>query len=387
MLRLAFMFVIGAVVGVGATLVIANLQDADAGPQTAAGAAAPADTPLRTPKVPMEVDPYASDADLAEVLTLAEFDRNWETVGEVAEALREREPSPGVSPGEDDPATPAGPNSLAELEHSYRDRIAEIELSSRDNPATRLVQSGRSAEQITQGLKELFLAPQLTEADRRVRRDAALLLARQPDPLARRILLDALEQTDLVQVAAFALARAGDPDANAILIAILRDDQDPARRALAARALTRTRSLAEGAAAASALAKAARGDVDLGVRTHAIAALAQADLTRSAEARRALVDMLSDPAQPLDVRRAVIATLDAQLALAHRLPTPVVEGLETLASSEHGMLRREVIALLGEAGRARTVELFEGMLPTLGAEDRAAVRAALERLERRIVPE
>ena len=387
MLRQAFVFVIGAVIGVGATLVIANLHDADDAPQTATGAAATAETPLRTPDVPMEVDPYATDVELAEVLTLAEFDRNWETVGEVAKALREREPSAEAVPGEDDPAAPAGPSSLAGLEHSYRDRIAEIELSSRDNPATRLVQSGRSAEQITQGLKELFLAPQLTEADRRVRRDAALLLARQADPLARRILLDALEQTDLFQVAAFALARAGDPDANAILVAILRDDQDPARRALAARALTRTRSLAEGGLVASALAKTARGDVDLGVRTHAIAALAQADLTRSAAARQALVDMLGDPAQPLDVRRAVIATLDAQLALAHRLPASVVDGLETLASSEHGVLRREVIALLGEAGHARTVELFEGMLPTLGTEDRAAVQAALERLERRIVPE
>ncbi|MEZ6184667.1 MAG: HEAT repeat domain-containing protein [Planctomycetota bacterium] len=387
MLKLAFAFLLGGVVGGGLVLGVhvAFYEAPPPAPSSpTSGAVTPAPKPEKQPDAWIRVAPESSDEELAEFLSLAGFDRNWTTVAEVAKALRVR-----AAEAEDEPLVQddAGSGSLAALEHRYRQRIAEIELARRDNPATRLLRSERTQAQITQGLKELLLAPELGPQDRRVRRDAALLLARSEDPLARQILLDALEQPDLFDEAAQALARADDPAADEVLLAILRDDQDPLRRAGACRALARSLSLAEGGAAASALARTAREDLDVAVRTHALASLALADLERSQDARQTLVQLAQDPTEPLSVREASLATLKDQVVLAHRLPEAVLDALELLASTERGPLRLGVLELLGEAGDQGTVEQLEGLLPSVAGEARVAVERALERLRRRVIPE
>ncbi|MCA8923453.1 MAG: hypothetical protein KDD82_16675, partial [Planctomycetes bacterium] len=157
MLKLGFVFLLGGIVG-GAVVLGLGAYEASHegdGAEVNAGAAAPVVKRPR-PRDVAELSPEATDAELAGYLTLAGFDRDWEHVSEVAEILRERAATKPVADDAGEVAAVDSARNLAGLDHDYRERIAEVELAGRDNPATRLVRSQRTPEQITQGLTELL---------------------------------------------------------------------------------------------------------------------------------------------------------------------------------------------------------------------------------------
>ena len=385
--RQLFTFAVGGLVGVFTSIVVLSPWEAQPGAESAVvtpRAARPAAEQLTE----LYLDPAAPDGLLAQNLEQGQFDGDWGRVSAVARALRER----GVQRQTAAAAQPDAPDAAAMvlLDHQYRRRAFQLELASRDNLATRTAASNASLAERERRLLDLLDAPTVRPQDEVVRRDAALLLGRLGTERARAALLRALEdpQPARASLAAEALGRSDDTLAIASLLRILERDPDPTRRARAADALAWTRDLAEGGVAAEGLARTAREDRDVAVRTHAIAALVRADLAGNRALIDALTGLLADEGQPREVRGAVVATLRGHHTIAKSLPDLLVESLEQLVTAaEEAPLRIAAIDALGESSaRPESITVLEGLQVTASGPDvQQAVAEALSALRARAI--
>lgn len=346
--------------------------------------------PLRGPGGPFNLvvlDPDTDDAALADALELALFQHDWGPVAAAARVLKLREQQ-GDGEAGFDALLAAG--SLVALDHEYRRRALLLELRSHDNEATRLLDGDLPPAETERRLTDLFLRPILQPADAVVRRDAALLLARLGGEEGRELLMRALREDpdpETSRIAAQALAQAGDPAATEQLIATLRDDLDPALRARVAEALGANQDLAAGGPVASAMAQVALADLDVGVRSHALATLARADLENSALGRSALIQIASDETEARLLRVAAVAAIRAHHAISRSTPRPLVDLLEGLLQATDPELRLEVIQALEEVGDADTLDRLRlALLSARSQPERAALRDAVQTLELRAVP-
>jgi HEAT repeat protein len=333
------------------------------------------------------LDPDSDDEALADALELALFERDWGPVAATARVLKLRGERAARGGGLEEVLS-AG--SLLALDHEYRRRALLLELRNRDNAATRLLRGDEPAAEVERQLTDLFLAPIIQPSDQVVRRDAALLLARLGGEGSRELLLRAMrEEPDprTSQVAAEALAQAGDPVASELLITTLRDDLDPALRARAAQALGHSRDLVAGGPVATAVARVALDDTDQGVRSHALAALARADLGSSVMARSALIQVATSETELPLLRQAAVAAVRAHHAISKATPPELSQTLEGLLRTHHAGLRLEVIGALEEIGDAETLELLRlELLTARNPAERGALAQAVQTLELRAVP-
>ncbi|MCO5165262.1 MAG: HEAT repeat domain-containing protein [Planctomycetes bacterium] len=358
----AFALVLGGVVGAVGVIVSTDTGE----PREAPGPASPAR--VASPSSVPGLVGLAADLDdeaLARELERAHFERDWGRAAAVATVLRGRPARPAEAPD-----AMAAPPSLVRLDLEYRRATLLRELEGRRNAATRLAEDGWD-DDVERRLAALFAAPPLAPEDDVARADAAHLLARLGGPGARAALVEALEGPDPVRsaLAAVALARADRPAALALLVGALTGDRDDALRARVADALVDAGALLDGAGGAvDALARVALADRDAGVRTHALAALARADLAALPVAREALARLVLDEAEDAPVRHGAVATLRAHHAIARALPPDLVDALLTALDRTTGPLRLEVIAALGEAAPGEA-------LPRLDAAALAATTA------------
>ncbi|MBX3466944.1 MAG: HEAT repeat domain-containing protein [Planctomycetes bacterium] len=346
----AFALFLGGVLGAVGAIVS---TDPGAEPREAPAApVAPAQVAPPSSAVPNLIG-LADDLDdqaLARELERAHFERDWARTAAVATVLRGRSGAPGREAGAPGEAA-AAPPSLVRLDHEYRRATLQRERDARRNAATRLVADGWD-DDVERRLAALFSAAALEPEDEVARVDAAHLLARYGGPGARAALVEALEGPDPArsELAALALARADQPAGLALLVTALTSDRDDALRARVADALVEARALLDDAGGAvGALTRVALADRDPGVRTHALATLARADLADLPAARAALARLVLDEAEDAPVRAGVVATLRAHHAIARALPPDLVDALLTALDRTTGPLRVEVIAALGEA--------------------------------------
>ena len=389
----AFPFILGAVVGGFAGLIIGEGEPEASSPPPSPAAPAPAPPPPSPEPSPLAAD--VDDATLAQALDLARFDGNWKQVTAVARVLRERIPATAAG------ARPAGEGqlggllaldgqgSLLALDQEYRHLLAWLEVRERDNRATRLLQRETDPAELARRLTELFLLPPATPEDEVVLGDAARLLAWTHREEARRALLTALQDPLPLRAeqAAQALAASRDPEAEAALVAALREEREPELRARLARALGQG-DLRPGGPAVDALATAALSDRDPTVRAEALAGLVRADLARSTQARAALIEVTEREAEPEELRLGAVRAILGHYRLARSLPPEVIVSLEGLLERTIPPVRLAVIQALGEAGRAESLALVDNArLKAQTAEERAALEEAVLALRRRTIPE
>lgn len=362
-----FSLILGGVVGAFAVIVSTDPAGGDAGaesqpPHPPAQVAVPSRDPHAAPDGAVTLDPGLDDEALAQELARAHFERDWARAAAVGTVLRERRRA-GPDLVVEATAVAAGP-SLVRLDHEYRRATFERELQLRQNPATRLVrQTGPGDDgDVERRLVTLLQAPLVRLEDAQVRADAAHLLARLRTEGARAALVEALEGPDEATsvLAATALVRADDPAATDVLLGVLESDRDPTLRARVADALADAPALVESSGSLpAALARVASGDRDPGVRTHALATLARADLAAQPGSRAALAQVIGSETDDAVVRQAAVAALRAHHAIARALPADLLDALMGALDRTSGALRLEVIAALGEAAPATAVPRLE----------------------------
>jgi hypothetical protein len=139
-----------------------------------------------------------------------------------------------------------------------------------------------------------------------------------------------------------------------------------------------------GGGPAEALAAAVVTDRDVVVRTTALASLAHVDLEACPDALEALVAVTENDAEELVVRRACVAALREHREFAKSLPVQLVVALEDALPKTSGPLRLDVIAALGEVGRAESVLVLDSVrLNTKAAAEAQEVQRALDALKKR----
>lgn len=374
-----FALILGGVVGAFAVIVAVDDADGPPPPRPPAQVAVASREPQVEPfPGTITLDPSLDDAALARELERAHFERDWARAAAVGAVLRERRPTPGEDAEVEE--TPSAP-SLVRMDHEYRRATFERELALRQNPATRAVReaSPGDGEEAERRLVALLQAPPLRPEDAQVRADAAHLLARLRTDRAREALRAALEgpDADTSALAATALARADDPAATAILLELLESDRDPTLRARVADALVDSRALLDPAGpVVPALARVATSGLDVGVRTHAVATLARADLAEQPAGRAALVRLITTDTEEALVRQAAVAAVRAHHAVARALPPDVLDALLVTLDRSAGELRLEVIAALGEAAPAEALPRLDAS--ALAATDAREARALHE---------
>lgn len=402
----AFALLLGGIIGAFAVIVSTDpLTEAPdpAAPALPTQVAAPTRGTDEAASTAQPLDPGLDDEALAQALEQAQFARDWARVEAVVTVLRSRARTGEVA--SDRPVAPprvfSGP-SLVRLDHEYRRATFERELEVRVNAATRAAmvpQTGSTApiaplpEEVERRealLRALFLAPPVRLEDDLVRSDAAHLLARLKTQAGRRTLVEALEGPDveLSALAAVALARSGDPQAIDGLVALLQSDRDPALRARVADALVHLPDLVgPGSPVTDALARAALDDRELEVRTHALAALARADLGAQPASREVLVQLITDEKHEAAAREAAVGALRKHHAIARVLPPDLIAALILGLDRTTGALRLEVIAALGEAaGEVNLPKLEAAVLATADPNERAALVEAVDAVRRRAPP-
>lgn len=388
-----FPFLFGALLGGVAGLI--GSEDSD--PAAPAAPPAPAQAAPAPPAGPTSTPPSADadDVALAQALELARFDGDWTQVGAIARILRERPVATAA------PAKPMGEGQLSALlsmephgalltlDQEYRHLLAWLDVSGRDNRATRLLTSEPDPAERERRWIELFLQAPTDPDDEVVMADAARLLAWSHREESRRALLTALTDPNprRAEQAAQALAISRDPAAEAALADTLVGERESELRARAARALAAS-DLRPGGPAVAALAQAAAQDREPAVRAEAIAGLVRADLTRVSAARNALLQVSGGDSEPEPLRVAAVQALHAHFQLTRELPPTVVTHLEGLLERTSPPLRTHVIEVLGEAGGAQTIPLLEtARLSARSADERAALEEALTALRVRTGPE
>jgi HEAT repeat protein len=384
--QLLFAFLLGAVVGGFGSLVAVGPQDGSALetpsiPPTPIVKAEPAMAPhVPNPKL----DANADNLKLAKSLDQARFSGDWARVTEVGHVLRGRSgPGRTASPAR---LPPGGEASLILVSHEYRRRAFELELRGRENTATEIAAADLEVPEKAQRLRGLVLAPLLQPNDRAVRADAAFLLADMRLEAGRVALLRAVQDpdTELADLAAEALCRANDQLALEALQGILRSDLDPVLRRRLVSAFPLSSATVAGGGPAVALAASARSDRDVSVRTAALESLARVDLEACPDALEVMVAITEDDAEDIRVRRACVKTLREHRKVAKNLPGQLVVALERTLSKATGPLRLDVIAALGEVGRAESLAALESA--RLGAKAPAeaqALQVALDALKTR----
>jgi len=386
--RLVFAFVLGAVVGGFAAMVAVTGSAFDSEPTAPATTAEPAIDvkPTRVaPRAAVMIEPDKDDEGLAMELDQAHFDRDWQRVRAVGRVLRGR---PASSDGTIRAGSAGGDvrGSLLQMDYEYRRRVFLLELGGHDNRATRVMEETDSVQEQERRLTDLFMAPTVAEGDAIVVRDAAFLIGQLATEGGRQLLVRTLKDPEAARadLAAEALGRSGDPQAASALLSALEGDLDPKLRARAAHALAYTRDLAAGGQIAVKLADAAQQDQDVGVRSHALAALARADLRRCLPARNALSLLLEDENETPILRQASVAAMRSHRAIAKTLPEELVISLERVLPKATGPLKLEVTRALGEAGRAETVPILENALLAASApEEQEELRRAIEAVKKR----
>lgn len=386
MRQLLFAFLLGAVVGGFGSLIAVGPSGS-----TAVETSYPPTPIVKAPPPPVQraalpkLDENADDLALASSLDRARFAKDWQRVTEVAGVLRRRAGTGKTASPARLPATD-GSGSLILVRYQYRHRAFKLELRGRDNAATQVVARDIEVPEKAQRLRDLLLAPVLEPGDLVVRADAAFLLADLRIEAGRVTLLRTFKDPDaaLAEVAAESLCRADDQQAMEALQPILRGDLDPTLRARVAHALRFSRGAVAGGGPAEALAAAAVTDRDLAVRTTALASLAHVDLEACPDALEALVGITENDAEELAVRRACVAALREHREFAKSLPAQLVVALEQALPKTTGLLRLDVIAALGEVGRAESVQVLESArLNTKASDEAQVVRVALEALKKR----
>jgi hypothetical protein len=377
-----FVFLLGAVVGGFASLIAAGPGGQSVEP--------PATTPITigAPKVApptvvhAQLGPKRTDAELSRALDQSRFDGDWQTVTAVAAVLRERRGATAA-------AGPPGGNSLILVDHDYRRRVFRLELRARDNAATEIARGDGAPAEKALRLRDLLLAPVLTPRDAIARGDAAVLLADLRVEAGRIALLRASKDPDtvLADLAVEALCRAGDQRALEALLPLLAGDLDPVLRARVARGLVFSRAVAEGGGPANVLAKAAARDRSLGVRTQCLATLASVDIEACPDGLQALITITGDEAEAPVARQACVAALRAHRRIARHLPDQLVVAMERALPKATGALRLELIAALGEAGSADSLQVLESArLSAKTSEEAGVVAKALAALKERTGP-
>lgn len=389
-----FPFLFGALLGGVAGLIGSEESDpAPPAPPSAPAAQPTPEAPIGPTSAPPAAD--ADDAALAQALELARFDGDWTQVGAIARVLRERPVATAA------PAKPMGEGQLSALLHmdphgallaldqEYRHLLVWLDVSGRDNRATRLLASEPDPAERERRWSELFLQAPTGPDDELVLADAARLLAWSHREESRRVLLTALTDPSPLRAeqAAQALALSRDPAAEAALADTLVGERETELRARVARALAMS-DLRPGGPAVAALAQAATQDREPAVRAEAIAGLVRADLARISVARSALLQVAGGDGEPEPLRVAAVQALHAHFQLTRELPPGVVTSLEGLLERTSGPLRTHVIEVLGEAGGAQTIPLLEtARLSARSADERAALEDALAALRVRTGPE
>lgn len=325
----------------------------------------------------------ANDRALAEALDAALFDRNWTGVTAVGRALRSR-PASKVDPltGLSESAVigpRAKPVPLLALEQELARRQLVLDLRSRDNAATRLLDKVGDEEAVKK-LVELFGADARPPEFERVREDAGLILAFSATDRGREVLARALHDgpRDRAELAARSLGHSDDEKAFALLAEVLAGDRDPEARRLAAYGLGFSSSLSRGGVeVVAALVRAVRSDTELPVRAAAMTSLGDADLARAPGARTLLVETLASPSEPEALRLEAIASIRSARSRSRWTPPELVEGLLTALNTERDSpVRRAIATALGDCAPAAKIADLETALAS--AQD-PQVREALTR--------
>lgn len=317
----------------------------------------------------------ANDRALADALGAAEFDRSWAEVNAVGQILRTR-----AQPRVEDPAaisSRARSVPLPALEAEVNRRRLVLDLKTRDNPATRLLDHAADDDSVTK-LVDMFSAEPRPADYERVREDAALVLAFGATDRGREVLARSIHEgpASRAEMAARALGQSEDERAFAVLTDMLGSDREPEVRRLAAKGLGTSSALAHGDHdAVVSLALAARSDQEPRVRLAALEALGGADLARAPLARAAIGDLLSSPGELPAIRTQAIASLRAYRDRTKSAPPDLVKTLLDALSTEHDSpIRRDIAVALGDCAPPSMLPDLETALAS--AQD-PAVREAL----------
>ncbi len=360
-------------------------------PQVSTPAAAVTPVESRTAVDPLELARKlegANDLALAQALDAADFDKSWTSVKAVGRALRSR-PSAKIDPltGLSESAVigpRAKPVPLLALEQEIARRQLVLDIRSRDNAATRLLDKASDEESVRK-LVDLFSADARPPEFERVREDAALVLAFGATERGREVLGRTIRDAsggaagatrERATLAARALGLSDDEKAFALLSDLLANDREPEARKLGAYGLSFSSALARGnTEVVAALVRAARSDSETAVRTAALVALGDADLGRAPGARAVLVEVLASPSETEALRLEAIASIRSARSRTKWTQPELVEGLlQTLNTERDGPVRKAIAAALGECAPAAKLADLETALGT--AQD-PAVREAL----------
>lgn len=305
---------------------------------------------------------------LAVLLEEGRFQRDWAKVAAASDLVRERG-AEWVAPETAAPPLAVDgelekPLPVLFLEASRRKE--RLDRGARRNAATALM--GRSDAEAVQRLIDLFENdPSLT-----VRRDAAEALARSGDDRALATLIAAVRAPDHATRlrAGEALASAGYLQGLTALIDALKNDPIPDVRADAFSLLVQFEAVVSGenAAAVRALAETLRTDTDPRVRELAAEHLRSIDLDASLQAAQALYEALREDEMP-DVRFEVAATLLAYGERWGAPPAGAVRALEAaLLAERDGLVRSEVFRGLARFGDRDTLSVLDTFAATASGQ-------------------